>query len=215
MHDSNRNNDNINPDNEKNNNDINNEEPTLEKDIQNEDATNDSGNLKENISEKIKNIDKEKIVENIKETTEKLKDFNIKNINTDNIISWVNKHKIGIIIGVIILLVIATIFKGDDELIKIVQDGSFNDCPKATIGKLIDNYMGSPKWKSFTSDDGNNYVNVTGDITYVEKKVKALIQFKVDKNNNSFEVNAVEFNEVPQSIFITNGLLESMCNEIR
>jgi hypothetical protein len=214
MHDSNRNNDNINPDNEKNNNDINNEEPTLEKDIQNEDATNDSGNLKENISEKIKNIDKEKIVENIKETTEKLKDFNIKNINTDNIISWVNKHKIGIIIGVIILLIIATIFKGGDELIKIVKDGSFDDCRKPTVGRLFDNYMGSPKWKSFTAD-GKNYVNVTGNITYVEKKVKALIQFNVDKNNNTFEINSVEFNEVPQSIFIIAGLLEAMCSDYR
>ena len=67
---------------------------------------------------------------------------------------------------------------------------------------------------SFVATDGEDYVNIEGKITYYEKPVDMLLQFKVDTNRDRFEVNAFEINEIPQNIFMQNALLENMCDEV-
>lgn len=58
------------------------------------------------------------------------------------------------------------------------------------------------------ADDGNMYVNVKGTILYQEKEIEALIQYKV--NGDTFEFNALEFNEIPQNMFMYSGLINKM-----
>ena len=86
-------------------------------------------------------------------------------------------------------------------------------CPQATVKQMVNNYVDSPKWDAFVATDGKDYVNIEGKILYDDKPVDMLLQFKVDTDNDRFEVNAFEMNEIPQSIFMQNILLEDMCSE--
>ena len=90
-----------------------------------------------------------------------------------------------------------------------------NFCPQATVKELVNNYVQSPKWKAFVATDGEDYVNIEGEITYYEQPVDMVLQFKVDKNRDIFEVNAFEINKIPQNILMQNALLQNMCDEVR
>ena len=87
-------------------------------------------------------------------------------------------------------------------------------CPKATVKEMVNNYVASPKWSAFVADDGEDYVNIEGEITYDDLPVDMLLQFKVNTDSERFEVNAFELNEIPQNIFMQAALLESMCSEL-
>ena len=89
-----------------------------------------------------------------------------------------------------------------------------NFCPQATVKEMVNNYVASPKWSAFVATDGEDYVNVEGKITYMEKPVDMLLQFKVDTDSDRFEVNAFEINEIPQNVFMQSALLENMCSEL-
>ena len=87
-------------------------------------------------------------------------------------------------------------------------------CPKATVKEMVDNYVASPKWSAFVADDGEDYVNIEGEITYMEKPADIVLQFKVYTDNDTFEGNAFEINDVPQNIFMQGALLDNMCSEL-
>ena len=76
---------------------------------------------------------------------------------------------------------------------------------------MAKDYMASPSWKSLIADDGLTYVNLTGGITYDGTPITVLIQFLVNKDVNRFELNALEFNNLPQNTFMAIGLLNNMC----
>ena len=99
---------------------------------------------------------------------------------------------------------------GQTPEVLMVQGGKLESCPSKTIEQMVDGFMGSPSWASITADAGINYVNISGDITYAEKLVRALLQYKLNQDE-TFEFNALEFNGVPQNNFIAMGLLEKMC----
>jgi len=101
-----------------------------------------------------------------------------------------------------------------DARLSLVKNGVMNFCPQATVKELVNNYVQSPKWEAFVATDGEDYVNIKGKITYYEKPVDMLLQFKVDTNSDRFEVNAFEINEIPQNIFMQNALLGNMCDEV-
>jgi hypothetical protein len=91
-----------------------------------------------------------------------------------------------------------------------VKGGTLGSCPSKTVEEMVDGFMGSPSWSSLTGDDGSNYVNISGDITFHEKPVRALIQYKLN-DDETFEFNALEFNDVPQNGIIAMGLQTKMC----
>jgi hypothetical protein len=70
---------------------------------------------------------------------------------------------------------------------------------------MVSGFMGSPSWSSGVTEDGDTFVNVSGDISVHEKKVRALLQFSVDQKKGTFKFNALEFNGVPQPLFATAG----------
>ena len=57
---------------------------------------------------------------------------------------------------------------------------------------------------------GSISVNATGKITYMDKEVKAEIQFIVNKDNGTFNMNAFEMNGIPQNVFMVAGLINKM-----
>jgi hypothetical protein len=91
-----------------------------------------------------------------------------------------------------------------------IKGGKLGSCPSKTVEEMVDGFMGSPSWSSITGDDGSNYVNIIGDITFNEKPVRALIQYKLNEDE-TFEFNALEFNDIPQNGLIAMGLQAKMC----
>lgn len=112
-----------------------------------------------------------------------------------------------------IALLMATLFFscGDSQEVQMVKGGTLNSYPNKTLGQIIDGYVGSPKWESIVAKDGNKYVNITGTVKYYERDTEIALQYKI--NGNSFELNALEFNGVPQNLFMYGALMEEMYQE--
>ena len=102
---------------------------------------------------------------------------------------------------------------GDDRALSIVQDGHFTDHPEYSVGEAVACFVGNPKWSSLEGEDGNTYVNVTGRITFLDEPVEALVQFRVDQDAGTFELNAFELNAIPQNNLMKLALIEAMYGE--
>ena len=90
-----------------------------------------------------------------------------------------------------------------------VKGGTLQLCPGHTVDQMVQGFMGSPSWESGKTDSGKVFVNVSGDITFKNKPVRALIQFNVEGDRFSF--NALEMNGVPSPNLIAVGLMQKMC----
>ena len=109
-----------------------------------------------------------------------------------------------------ILLIIVGVFGcAEDPSISMVKNGVLDSCPDKNMNEMVNGFLGSPKWTSGISQDGETLVNIEGRLTYAEKEVDGVIQFLV--NDDRFEFSALEFNEVPQNVLIANALLVKMC----
>lgn len=95
--------------------------------------------------------------------------------------------------------------------IRIVKNGTLEACPKATVQEMVNGFMGSPLWASGVTEEGETFVNVSGDISVHEKKVRAVLQFFVDKKEGTFRFNALEFNGVPQPLIAAVAMMKKMC----
>ena len=102
---------------------------------------------------------------------------------------------------------------GNDSRLSLVKNGAFDFCPQATVKEMVDSYIANPSWEAFVATDGNDYVNVEGQIYYYEALVDMLLQFRVNDDMDRFEVNAFEIEGESQYEFMTNALLENMCDE--
>jgi hypothetical protein len=91
-----------------------------------------------------------------------------------------------------------------------VKNGTLSAFPDITVGEAVDGFFGDPTWEVLIGDDGNTYVNVEGTIQYMSKDVQALIQFRLDVSNDTFKINALEFNGIPQSDAMLYALIEKM-----
>jgi hypothetical protein len=101
----------------------------------------------------------------------------------------------------------------DSDEVQMVKNGSLNSCPGQTVEKMVNSYMGSPSWESGKSADGQVFVNVSGDITYQEKPVRAVVQFFLD--GQTFSFNAIELNGVPSPNLLAFGLMGNMCESVK
>ena len=98
----------------------------------------------------------------------------------------------------------------NDPNVTFVKTGHLPAHPSITIGEATDAFMGNPRWESGTAPDGTEFVNVRGEIRYMDKPVEAALQFEVNRRLGTFEVRALEFNGVPQNRFVQIGFLEKM-----
>lgn len=99
----------------------------------------------------------------------------------------------------------------DSSEVQMVKGGTLHSCPNTTVEQMVDSYMANPDWESITSSDGDSYVNISGDISYAEKDVRATLQFKIDQQ--TFEFQAFEINDVPMNSLLAMSLLAQMCSE--
>ena len=93
---------------------------------------------------------------------------------------------------------IANATDADNKYVQMVKGGYRPDDPDTTYEDAFTAFFGTPRWKYFESEDGQDVVEFTGDCTYQDVPVKARIQFVVDEENGTFEASYLAFNEVPQ-----------------
>lgn len=99
----------------------------------------------------------------------------------------------------------------DSSSVQLVKNGTLDLCKTKTVAAMADGFMGSPKWESGVSADGEEFVNVTGKVSFMNQPVNAKLQFLVDRNSKTFEFHALEFNEIAQNGFVSGALLSKMC----
>lgn len=120
---------------------------------------------------------------------------------------------------------VANVEQALDENVLMVKNGSPNAYPDKTYGETFDNFFGSPTWKYFVGtqdgpdDDGDgepdytkenvDVVEFTGYCMYKDVRVKALIQFELDKDAGTFEASYLSFNDVPQNGLTLAALLDT------
>ncbi len=112
-------------------------------------------------------------------------------------------------------LLIITIFISfigcKSEMDKTIKQGYFDACKKHTVEKLVESFFANPKWESFISPDDDKYhLNASGQITYDNKTVNAIIQFEME-GDNRWQINAFEINGVPQDEVMVAELINEMC----
>jgi hypothetical protein len=103
----------------------------------------------------------------------------------------------------------ASILQLSNPEIEMVKSGHLSSYPNKTVGEGVSGFFGSPAWSSLESD-GTSYVNVKGQMTVFEKEVEGALQFKIDTSNSTFELNAIEFNGVPQNKLVQLALMKKI-----
>ena len=110
-----------------------------------------------------------------------------------------------------------------------VKNGHPSNYPDQTYGEAFGNFFAYPTWKYFKGekegpdDDGDgkpdytesdiDVVEFTGRCTYSDTEVKALLQFTLDKESDTFQATYLSFNDVPQSTLMMMGLLDTVFTE--
>jgi hypothetical protein len=94
--------------------------------------------------------------------------------------------------------------------IDLVKSGNFDSCPKENIQSMVEGLWENPVWTDFKGDDGKDYVNVTGTLSYNGKNETCLLQFLVSGEN--FNVNVFQINGVSQDEETILLLIDKMCN---
>lgn len=103
---------------------------------------------------------------------------------------------------------VAGAMDGQNKYVQFVKNGYRENNPDLTYEKAFSTFFGSPQWKYFKGDEGEDVVEFTGDCTYQDAPVKARIQFVVDEKQGTFEATYLAFNEVPQNKLILASLIE-------
>ena len=94
----------------------------------------------------------------------------------------------------------------EDNHVKQVKNGYLNNHHEITVGDAFAGFFGDPKWKHFKSDKNQDVVEFTGKCKYHDAEVKAKMQF-VFSNEDSFKIEYLAFNDVPQNMLMLAGLL--------
>ena len=89
----------------------------------------------------------------------------------------------------------AALFSGaiDGKYVKLVKQSSFTNLRQITVEELINGSIDNPTWEQIVAEDGRDYVNVEGylDGTHI------VIQFRINKDEDGWVVNAVELDGSP------------------
>ena len=110
---------------------------------------------------------------------------------------------------------ISNVVQQDDAYIQGIQNSTINGY-SCTYKQAFDNYFSYPTWKRFTSTDGRDIVEFTGECTYMGEPVKAKLQFEITNKQEdgyfNFEPVALALNDVNQSYFMVAALIESVAD---
>lgn len=119
---------------------------------------------------------------------------------------------------------VANVVQEENENVISVKKGSPLNYPDITYEQAFESFFSDTTWKYFVGtnegpdEDGDglpdyteenvDVVEFTGYCIYHDVEVKALIQFTLDKDADTFEATYLSFNDVPQSSIMLYALLE-------
>tara|TARA_B100000963_G_scaffold92664_1_gene79793 strand:+ start:569 stop:958 length:390 start_codon:yes stop_codon:yes gene_type:complete len=124
-----------------------------------------------------------------------------------------------IIISSLTIFILSSCSAFEDSSLTRIKNSSFDACSNFTIENRVNNCFSNPKWEAIKADNGMDYVNLYGGITFMEKPVDAAVQFSglsLYELMNPSEVVSVsivafELNEIPQNQMMISGLVLAMC----
>ncbi len=120
---------------------------------------------------------------------------------------------IGCFVAVVVIATIVAVGLVPDEEhpnVAFVKTGHLTAYPNVPVGKAVDGFLASPRWEAVQGKDGKEYVNLRGGAQFQNKPIRVTLQFRVDRKARSFEVNALEFNDLPQNDLMKVALLSKM-----
>ena len=110
--------------------------------------------------------------------------------------------------------------QSNNENVLGVKNGSPLNYPGITYGEAFESFFSSPTWTYFEgtregSDTVYDIVEFTGNCTYMNEKVKALIQFELNNDDGTFYASYLSINDVPQSQIMLYGLIDKAFSEYK
>lgn len=130
---------------------------------------------------------------------------------SENSIATKEKIKIGDVVDAIVSKG-SKVISDRDEKVQSIRNGTIGEYTMVTVGEAFDNFFADETWHSFDATTGEKVVEFSGKCMYADTKVTAKIQF-ILSNDNSFEIGAITFNDVPQNGLIKLGLLSAIYEE--
>ena len=119
---------------------------------------------------------------------------------------------------------VANVIQAEDAHVLSVKNGAPLSYPDITYDQAFSAFFSEPAWKYFVGtrngpdDNGDgepdyvteniDVVEFTGYCMYQDVRVKALIQFAISEEGDTFEAMFLSFNEVPQSGLMLIGLID-------
>ena len=82
----------------------------------------------------------------------------------------------------------------DEKYIELICNGEFNAVPDFKIGELFESFFDNINY-NVVKENGDAYVDFTGDAFCDDEPCTILIRFKIDSNVEEFEIELVKVNE--------------------
>ncbi|PEV02023.1 hypothetical protein CN417_28960 [Bacillus thuringiensis] len=98
----------------------------------------------------------------------------------------------------------------DHEYVQKIKSSKLPNYDSMAIEEAFHKFFKNPKWKYFASKDNEEIVEFTGNRSYREQEVKAKVQFVINKDDNTFKLKALAFNDIPQNELELAGMLHSI-----
>jgi len=114
-----------------------------------------------------------------------------------------------IVLMVLALLLFSSTCMAYDRACTYIRNSHFNKCKYKTVGESIDEAFERPVWESGKAEDGSLIVNVTGIVTWQNKRYKVLLQFA--PRPNGFDTNGVAFNGKEMSKEFQHTFVTELC----
>lgn len=155
------------------------------------------------------------IFENISE----IKDSSVDNEKIINSVSSKSKltNILAIISIVLIIFSVASMPKSNTELsnsdvyVETIQATNLEDS-EYTYEEIFNDFFVNPTWKHFTSEDGQEVVEFTGECTYDESEVKVTIQYLITTETETileWELTYFDINGESQDLSIFDGMVKT------
>jgi len=90
----------------------------------------------------------------------------------------------------------------------IVKNSIYSNYTNKTMGQAIQSMMDSPDWEAFVGDDGNQYVQVGGYVSYYNKSTIVILQY-VMLQQNTYMIYAFYVDGVIQNQSMINQFLQT------
>lgn len=113
-----------------------------------------------------------------------------------------------------------SIVQSENEFVLGVKGGSPSTYPDITYEEAFGSFFGYPTWTYFQGTiDGDDalydIVEFTGNCMYNDIEVKALIQFTVNVDDETFDATYFSLNDIPQTTTDLYGLIDIVFSEYR